>query len=103
MAVNQRVKVTRAFRVRGEDVGEGSVIELDLPTAQEARNAKKAEFVSSDTKLEVKPLAVRERAAPKAGENQMIIELQAQVAALKELVEKLMPPKAGKKEATANA
>ena len=101
MAVNQRVRVTRGFRARGEDVGEGSVIDLDLPTAQEVRNAKKAEFVPSDTKLEIKPLAVRER---RSSQNQQITDLQSQVATLTALVEKLMsPPTKAKKEATANA
>ena len=87
MAKSQRVRVTRAFRVRGEDVGEGSIIDLDLPTAQDVRNANKAVFVASDSKLETKPLVKKQRTA--TPENQQITALQSQVAVLTALVEKM--------------
>lgn len=97
MAVNQTVQVTKAFRHKGDDVGAGSVLILDLPTAQELRNAKKVEFVSKETKAEVLPLKKKERAP--TPENQNIAELAAQVAALTALVmEKQAAGKSAAKE-----
>lgn len=96
MAVSQRVQVTKAFRHKGEDVGAGSVLDLDLPTAQELRNAKKAEFVSKEATAHVLPLRKKERAP--SVENQKIADLAAQVAALTALVEKQAAAKPSAKE-----
>lgn len=101
MAVNQRVEVTRAFRMRGEDVGEGSVVDMDLATAQELRTAKKVLFVPSTTAFVRKPLKVKER--PATQENAQVSALSAQVAVLTALVEKLTaaPKPAGKERVNA--
>lgn len=79
---NQRVRVTRAFRHKGDTVGVGSVIDLDKATAIELRSANKIEFVQSDVKLtqhrEVKRVVTRRTTAapapapanPKQGDKQ---------------------------------
>lgn len=97
MAVNQRVQVARAFRARGEDLGIGSVIDIDLPSAQELRNARKVAFVPSDTPLVKKPLQSKERRSNRSAQA-TVVELSAQVAALTALVEKLAPAKSAAKE-----
>lgn len=89
-AKNQRVEVTRAFRRGGEDVGVGSVIDLDMPTAQELRNARKVDFVAADAKTVVVPFKPKER---KPKEADQISGLVAAVAALTAEVASL---KAGK-------
>jgi hypothetical protein len=71
--------VTRAFRRAGDDVGVGSVIDLDLPTAQELRNARKVEFVPSDTKAVVVPFKPKEK---RPAQPDQLAALIAQVAAL---------------------
>lgn len=78
-AKNQRVEITRPFRRGGEDLGVGSVIDLDLPTAQELRNARKVEFVASDTKTVVVAFKPKVKAPPQPD---LIAALTAQVAAL---------------------
>ncbi len=88
MAVSQRVQVARAFRVGGEDVGVGSVISIELPSALELRTANKVEFVPNDTPLSKKPLAIIERRSNRA-QQATVSELSAQVASLTALVEKL--------------
>lgn len=98
-AKNQRVQAIRAFRVRGEDVGEGSVLDLELPIARELRGARKVEFVPSDTKVVLLPLKKKER-SPSA-ENQQIAALSAQVAVLTALVEKLTASAKGKEKVNA--
>jgi hypothetical protein len=49
---NQRVRVLRAFRHKGETVGIDSVIDLDKATAIELRTANKVVFEQADVKLE---------------------------------------------------
>lgn len=86
-AKNQRVQLTRPFRRSGEDIGVGSVIDIDLPTAQELRNAKKVEFVASDTKLGVVPFKPKVR--PPTPEDKQLAAIEAQskqVAALTDAV-----------------
>lgn len=94
-AKNQRVAVTRAFRRAGEDVGVGSVLDLDLPTAQELRNAMKVEFVASDTKAVVVPFKPRQKAPAQPDQ---IAALIAQVAALTAEVASLKAGKPAAKE-----
>lgn len=86
-AKNQRVEVTRPFRRGGEDIGVGSVIDIDLPTAQELRNARKVEFVPSDAKVAVVPFKPKER---KPSQPDQIAELVKQVAALTAVVGDLL-------------
>lgn len=95
----QRVKVARAFRHRGEDVGEDSVLDLDMPTAKELRNARKVEFVASDVKVVQMPL--RQKARPKATESAQVAALAAEVARLTALVEKGAKQAAPKEKANA--
>lgn len=83
----QRVKVTRAFRHRGEDVGEDSVLDLDTPTAKELRGARKVEFVASDVKVVQMPLRAKARAKT-TSESAQVAALAAEVARLIALVEK---------------
>jgi hypothetical protein len=97
MAVSQRVQVTRAFRVGGEDIGVGSVIAIDLPSALELRTGNKVAFVPNDTPVSKKPLALVERRSNRAAQAS-IAELSAQVAHLTALVEKLSPAKPAAKE-----
>lgn len=97
MAVSQRVQVTRAFRVGGEDVGVGSVLSIDLPSALELRTGRKVEFVPSDTPISKKPLAIIERRSNRAAQDS-VAALSAQVAHLTALVEKLSPAKSAVKE-----
>lgn len=93
MSQTQRVRVTRAFRHKGSDVGVGSIIDLDVPTASELRSGRKVEFVASDTRLNAVPFAKPEKAPhPEADK---IAALSAQVAALTALVEKLSTKKEG--------
>jgi len=94
----QRVQVTRSFRHRGDDYGTGSVLDVDLPTAQELRSAKKAEFVESNTSLAKLPLPAKKDRPTNRGNAQQIVALSAQVAELKALVEKLSPAKPAAKE-----
>lgn len=92
----QRVKVTRAFRHRGEDVGEDSVLDLDMPTAKELRGARKVEFVPSDIKVVQMPLRAKARAKP--SESKQVAALAAEVARLTALVEKSTKQQAPAKE-----
>jgi hypothetical protein len=87
MAQAQRVKATRNFRHKFEDLGVGSVLDLDLPTAQELRNGNRVEFVASDTKLAKCPV-LREhiQAAP---EDNRVAALEMQIAGLAASIEKL--------------
>ena len=94
-AKNQRVEVTRPFRRGGEDVGVGSVMDLDLPTAQELRNARKVEFVASDVKAQIVPFKPKER---KPKEADQIASLMAAVAALTAEVAGLKAAKPAAKE-----
>jgi hypothetical protein len=94
-AKNQRVSVTRAFRRAGEDVGVGSVIDLDLPTAQELRNARKVEFVPSDTKAVVVPFKPKDK---RPAQPDQLAALIAQVAALTAEVASLKSAKPAVKE-----
>ena len=87
-AMQKRVQVTRSFRHRGEDIGIGSVLDLDVPLAQELRNARKVEFVASDTKVVTLPLKARERAQ---SPGDVLSSLVAQVAALTAVVKELVP------------
>lgn len=89
-AKNQRVRVTRAFRHRGEDLGEGSVLDIEMPTAKELRGARKVEFVPSDAKVVQMPVKARVR--PASTESVQVAALAAEVARLTALVEKAAKP-----------
>ena len=93
----QRVQVTRSFRHRGEDYGTGSVLDLDLPSAQELRTARKAEFVGPEAKV-VKLGLPPKKERPAKPEAAQVALLSAQVATLTALVEKLSAPKVAAKE-----
>lgn len=88
-AKSQRVQVTRSFRHRGEDLGTGSVLDLDLPLAQELRQGKRVEFVPSDTKVVSLPLPAKKRAP---SQTDHVAALGQLVEALTALVEKLSKP-----------
>jgi hypothetical protein len=98
MAQVQRIKVLRAFRHGGNDIGVGSVLELDTPTAQELRGAKKVEFVAADTAKKILPHEKKEKPAPAAEAKleqltTQVTSLTEQVSTLAELVEKLVTAK----------
>ena len=102
MAQVQRVKVARAFRHRGDDLGVGSVLDFELPVAQELRSAKKLEFVAADTPAKIIPMPKREKnpaavgrgdAALSAGLTQLaahVSKLTEQVSLLTEVVDKAL-------------
>jgi hypothetical protein len=94
-AKNQRVEVTRPFRRGGEDIGVGSVIDLDLPTAQELRNARKVEFVASDIKAQVLPFKPKVKAPSQPDQ---LAALMVQIAALTAEVASLKAAKPAAKE-----
>lgn len=87
MAQVQRVKVVRAFRHRGDDVGINSVLDFELPVAQELRSAKKVEFVAADTQAKIIPMPKRDKAPAPAGIT--AAELSAGLAALTKQVSNL--------------
>lgn len=89
-AKNQRIIVTSPFRHKGEDLGVGSVLDMDLGTAQELRGARRCEFAQADTKIVSVPFAKKVKPAA-AG------TLSAEeVARLKALVDKPEPKGKGK-------
>lgn len=49
MAQLQRVEVLRGFQHRREVQGPGTVLDLDMPTANELRTANKVKFVHNET------------------------------------------------------
>lgn len=100
MARMQRVQTTRHFRHNFESLGAGSVIDLDLPLAQELLNAQKVEFVDPSTKVVKLPLP--EKAPKAAADVSRLASLEAQIAGLTALVEKMNKPKSTAKE-TAHA
>lgn len=67
MSQVQRVRVLRAFRHKGEDLGVGSVLTLDTPLASELRAGRKVEFVAADTKGNVVELAKKDKSNAPAG------------------------------------
>lgn len=90
MAQKQRVRVTRALRHRGNDVGIGSVLELDRNDALELRSGNKVEFVASDTKLEALPVQPKQKRPSLEEQQRQNLEVQQQqVAALTAAVEAL--------------
>ena len=94
-AKNQRVQTTRAFRRGGEDIGIGSVFDIDFPTAQELRNARKVEFVASDTKTVILPFKPKVKAPSQPDQ---IAALTAQLDALMAEVASLKAAKPAVKE-----
>lgn len=103
-AKTQRVEAIRSFRRAGNDVGAGSVLDLDMPTALELRTAKKVQFAASDAKVVSLPVPVKQK-KPSAEEQQReLVELQRQqiesllglAASLKTLVETLTAEKPSK-------
>jgi hypothetical protein len=101
MARMQRVQVTRNFRHNFEGLGAGSVIDLELPVAQELHGAQKVEFVDPSMKL-VK-LPVPEKVPQVSEETTRIASLEAQIAGLTALVEKMSQKPAGKAAAKESA
>lgn len=86
-AKNQRIIVTSPFRHKGEDLGVGTVLDIDLGSAQELRSAKRADFAQADTKIVSVPLAKKVKPSA-ASDGGRIADLAEEVARLKEIIGK---------------
>ena len=92
----QRVRALKNFWLRDQQIGIGSVLELDLSTATELRSAQKLEFVQADTPMGVvapppkKPRPVSDTAA-------QLSALTEAVTGLTALVQAMVSDKGGKR------